>query len=268
MKATRSTRKRPRSRHFSGKTEITDFERILDWACLATACMRQDPTCGEKHRQILKAKGESDNRLREVAQWRRSLVFNAHEKAAFALSESITLIEGNSPSKEVLEEVRCYFGTEEMIRLTMTVAAVNDWISLHSDPLIRVLIVEDDPEDEELFRLQLRRADMERNVIFVRDGHRALELLTPPESEAFRRQLVAVFLDLHLPGLSGPELLRKMRAISGLKDIAVILMTSSNDPDALEACRRLGVASYMQKPITLKGFLHVVADIFPQTVAR
>ena len=239
----------------------TDFEHILEWVCLGAAQVRRNATCIEKHRQVLRTRGETEERLREVADWRGSFAFTAREKAALSVSESISLNESKEASKYILEEARRYFETSEIVRLIMAVTAVNDWIDLHSNPAMRILVVEDNPLDQELLRLQLLKTEMEKNVTFVSDGLRALELLTDSEGESFRRELVAIFLDVHLPGMGGIELLRRIRALPDMKDFPVIVMTSSNDPRDMEECLRLK-ATFVPKPVTYSSLFNAVADIF------
>ncbi len=262
MKTNTSVRNSPRDQdRLSNAPPDADFEHIQEWACLGAAQVRRNAVCIEKHRQILKAKGETEERQREVADWRRSPAFTAREKAALSVSESISLNESKESSKYVLEEARRYFDASEMVRLIMAVTAVNDWINLHSNPALRVLVVEDNPLDQELLRLQLLKSGMEENVTFVSDGLRALELLTDSEGESFRRELVAIFLDVHLPGMGGIELLRRIRALPDMKDFPVIVMTSSNDPRDVEECQRLK-STFVPKPVTYSSFFNAVANIF------
>jgi CheY-like chemotaxis protein len=58
------------------------------------------------------------------------------------------------------------------------------------------------------------------------------------------------------------KLLQQMRALPKLAGLPVIVMTSSNDPRDLEECRRLGVESYVKKPVTSQSFSQAVANIF------
>jgi CheY-like chemotaxis protein len=71
-----------------------------------------------------------------------------------------------------------------------------------------------------------------------------------------------VFLDLQLPTLTGLQLLEAIRADDRIKDVPVIVMTSSNDPADLDRCRELGVFSFVQKPLTFASFAKAFADTF------
>lgn len=125
---------------------------------------------------------------------------------------------------------------------------------------VRVLVVEDNADDRELLLRQLRKTGMADQVKFISDGKEALQYLTVP-NPATVDELVAIFLDLNLPSLSGLDLLRTLRERDSL-NTPVIVMTSSNDPRDLEECRRLKVTQYVSKPVTFTSFSKAVADIF------
>ena len=129
------------------------------------------------------------------------------------------------------------------------------------DNSVRVLVIEDNPDDRELLLRQLRKSGMDSHVKFIADGKEALDFLTgplapPPES------LIAILLDLRLPSLPGLELLRRLRARGNFRNVPVMVMTSSNDPNDLEECRKLKVINYVTKPITFSSFSKAVADVF------
>ena len=129
---------------------------------------------------------------------------------------------------------------------------------------IRVLVVEDNPNDQELLRHQLRKTPLGDHILFLSDPRKALTLLTGPDSAPLRLALVALFLDVNLPYMSGIDLLRKLRKVERLDAIPVIVMTSSPHPDTLAACKELDVAYVAEKPVTVSQFSKVLADLFHQ----
>jgi len=77
----------------------------------------------------------------------------------------------------------------------------------------RVLVVEDNELDQELLSRELRRTPFGDSTLFLSDPRRALELLTGDGAEDFRKNLVAIFLDVHLPYMSGLDVLRSLREL-------------------------------------------------------
>jgi len=134
---------------------------------------------------------------------------------------------------------------------------------------VRILVVEDNPNDQELLHHQLRKTPLGDHILFFTDPSKALALLRDPGSAALRAGLVALFLDVNLPGMSGIELLRRVRQIDGMDQVPVIVMTTNPHPDTLAACKELNVAYFAEKPVTLSHFSKVLADLFhhPQTAS-
>ena len=127
---------------------------------------------------------------------------------------------------------------------------------------VRVLVIEDDANDRELLLRQLRKSGLDNHVRFIADGREALDFLTGPKAAHRAEELIAILLDLRLPSLSGLEVLRRLRARNDLRAVPVIVMTSSNDPNDLEECRKLKVLNYISKPVTFSSFSKAVADVF------
>jgi len=124
----------------------------------------------------------------------------------------------------------------------------------------RILIIEDNPDDEILLLRQLKKAQLDRHVRVIHDGEKALSYLTNPRFKA--ETLAAVFLDLKLPKISGLKILEAIRADDHLQNLPVIVMTSSNSPEDLEQCRKLGTAAFVAKPLTFSSFAKAFADTF------
>jgi two-component system, response regulator len=124
-----------------------------------------------------------------------------------------------------------------------------------------ILLVEDDPADAELTVLSLRKERLANHIEIARDGAEALDFLFCRGAYAersFERPPRLVLLDLKLPRVSGQEVLRAIKADERTRSIPVVVLTSSNQERDLVECYRLGVNSYIQKPVELQKFQEVV----------
>lgn len=148
--------------------------------------------------------------------------------------------------------------------MTLTIEAVNDWIDTHSEMPVRILVVDDSPDDQELLRRQLHKARLDQSVLFIDNGRDAFDLVCGAGSSLVREELIALFLDVHLPGMNGIELLRHIRSLPGMEHFPVIIMTDSRNPQDYEECQQLKVAGFIEKPVTVHTFSKSVANVFHQ----
>jgi CheY-like chemotaxis protein len=256
----RNNRDIPTSTLLSDKFDPTpEFERLLEWVRLGASHVRKNMASIEEHRQRLRARGETKIRLSEFDQWRPSPVFTEREKAGLNLSQALSLPEPDELWTLILKDARRHFSTHQIVRLTLAIVAVNDRIDFHAKSYDRVLVVEDNPWDEEFLLHQLRKTQMADSALFVQNGCEALELIE--DSRRSEWGFMAIFLDLHLPDMSGVELLQRIRTMPGGENIPVIMMTPSKNPRDMEECNRLKVTSYVEKPVTFNSFSKAVANI-------
>jgi len=128
---------------------------------------------------------------------------------------------------------------------------------------VEILLVEDNPEDAEMTMRALRKRNLANQVHWVKDGAEALDFLFCSGAYADRqpgRPPKLVLLDIKMPKIDGIEVLRRVKG-SELRTIPVVVMTSSNEErDVLESYR-LGVNSYIVKPVQFEAFLDVVSSI-------
>jgi len=122
-----------------------------------------------------------------------------------------------------------------------------------------VLVVEDDPNAVLLLDRALARVGLRHLILVVRDGDEAVEYLSGKGRFGDREKFplpCLILLDLKLPRRSGIEVLEWLRAQPGLREMSVVVMTSSSEPTDRRRALELGVAAYMVKPI---GFAELVA---------
>lgn len=130
------------------------------------------------------------------------------------------------------------------------------------ESVIRVLVVEDNDDDQELLLRQLKKAKISERILFIKDGNKAVELLSRDDEQGIRSKLCAVFLDLKLPGTGGIEILRLIRSKPETAHLPVIIMTGSTNPKDMEECQRLKATSYISKPISFQSFCVAIANVF------
>lgn len=119
-----------------------------------------------------------------------------------------------------------------------------------------ILLIEDDPNDAALVLRELRRHHVSVGIRVARDGAEAVELLFGPSAAATRPSLI--LLDLKLPKIDGIEVLRALKADPRTSTIPVVVLTSSREIRDLGDCYRLGVNSYVVKPVEFEEFREVV----------
>ena len=126
-----------------------------------------------------------------------------------------------------------------------------------------ILLVEDNPDDEELTLLALKQGKILNDVIVARDGVEALDYLFGTGSYAGQdvRLPQVILLDLKLPRLGGLEVLDRVRANPATALIPVVVMTSSSQEEDLLASYRLGANSYVRKPVGFHAFSDAVQKV-------
>lgn len=127
-----------------------------------------------------------------------------------------------------------------------------------------ILLVEDNPDDEELTLRALRKNHISNEVVVARDGVEALDYLFGTGTYAGRDQNhwpEVVLLDLKLPKIDGLEVLRRIRADEGTKLLPVVMLTSSVEEHDLAQCYATGVNSYVRKPVNFVEFMEVVKQL-------
>jgi two-component system response regulator len=129
---------------------------------------------------------------------------------------------------------------------------------------MEILLVEDNPDDVRLTLHALRKERLLNNIHVVRDGAEALEFLFCTDRYAHRRteqRPKLILLDLKLPFVDGIEVLRSIKADSGTRTIPVVIMTSSREECDLVESYKLGVNSYIIKPVDFNQFGDVVRQL-------
>ncbi len=127
-----------------------------------------------------------------------------------------------------------------------------------------ILLVEDNPNDEELTLRAMRKAQVANVITVVRDGAEALDWLFArgPHGGRDPQQAPAmVLLDLKLPKVTGLDVLQHIRSDPRTRLIPVVVLTTSNeDRDIIESYGR-GANSFIRKPVDFTAFMSAVAQL-------
>jgi two-component system, response regulator len=129
---------------------------------------------------------------------------------------------------------------------------------------IEILLVEDNPADVELTLRALKKHNLTNNVQVVNDGAQALDYLFgtgPFAGQTHQPSPKVVFLDLKLPKVDGREVLRRMKADAKTRIIPVVVLTSSKEESDIAESYKLGVNSYVVKPLDFDKFVEAVSQL-------
>jgi len=129
---------------------------------------------------------------------------------------------------------------------------------------IEILLVEDNPNDIELTLRALKKHNLANKVHVVKDGAEALDYLFANNSYADRdltQSPKVVLLDLKLPKVDGLEVLRQVKSDERTKTIPVVVLTSSREEQDMIESYKLGVNSYIVKPVDFDKFLDAVGEL-------
>jgi len=127
-----------------------------------------------------------------------------------------------------------------------------------------ILLVEDNPDDEELTIMALKQSKILNHVTVARDGVEALDYLFCTgkfEGRNMHDLPQLVLLDLKLPKMGGLDVLKKMREEPQTKFVPVVVMTSSSEEEDVIASYRFGANSYVRKPVEFHRFVDAVGQL-------
>lgn len=125
---------------------------------------------------------------------------------------------------------------------------------------VDILLVEDNPNDAEMTIKALAEKRLANRVLHLKDGAEALDFLFGAAGTA-TAALKVVLLDIKLPKVDGMEVLAKMKADERLKLIPVVILTSSREERDVVESYRLGVNSYIVKPVDFEQFANSVQEL-------
>jgi CheY-like chemotaxis protein len=129
---------------------------------------------------------------------------------------------------------------------------------------VEILLVEDNPQDLELALRALRKANLTNRIQIARDGAEALAFVFCEGAHAARKIEDApkvILLDLKLPKIDGMEVLQRIKSDPRTKSIPVVVLTSSKEQKDIVDSYKLGVNSYIVKPVNFERFAAAVQEL-------
>jgi CheY-like chemotaxis protein len=121
---------------------------------------------------------------------------------------------------------------------------------------IRILYIEDDPDDVELLQDSLTNHGVDYDMEVIMDGKEAIDFLRKCVSSPN-----VIVLDYNLPKVHGREILKEIRSLNLLSDLPVLILTTSSSQADINTAMANGASRYMIKPTTLAGIKNTVDSI-------
>ena len=129
---------------------------------------------------------------------------------------------------------------------------------------IDILLVEDNADHAALTMRALRDGNMLNEIFWMKDGQEAVDFLDRAGRYAVPAQPPRpglILLDIRLPKLDGHEVLRHIKSDPVLRSIPVVMLTTSERDDEINACYEAGVNSYVSKPVKFADFVQTIKSL-------
>lgn len=129
---------------------------------------------------------------------------------------------------------------------------------------VEILLVEDNPQDLEMTQRALRKANLANRIQVARDGVEAIEFIFCQGPHAGRKiedMPHVILLDLKLPRIDGLEVLKRVKSDVRTRSIPIVMLTSSKEQNDVVESYRLGVNSYIVKPVHFEDFVTALQQL-------
>lgn len=135
---------------------------------------------------------------------------------------------------------------------------------MEENKAVDILYIEDNPHEAELTIRSLKKHNLANKLVHINDGADALDFIFSKGDYANRensKNPKLIILDLKLPKVGGLEILRQIKADELTKMIPVVILTSSQEDKDIIESHKLGVNSYIVKPVNFESFSKAVIDL-------
>ena len=126
---------------------------------------------------------------------------------------------------------------------------------------VEILLVDDSPEDIELTMEALQEFNLADNVSVVHDGEAAMAYLHREGNYKLAPRPSLIFLDLNMPKMDGREVLDQIKSNENLKDIVVVILTTSSDEVDIKKSYKGYANCYVTKPNAMSQFMKAIQSI-------
>lgn len=129
---------------------------------------------------------------------------------------------------------------------------------------VDVLLVEDDAFDAELIIREIKKNGVINSLVHMRDGEAALNFIFPPGEDPMAPASVLpklILLDIKMPKINGFEVLEKIKKDHRLRNIPVVILTSSKESPDIRRGYELGANSYIVKPVSFEKFSAAIKEL-------
>ena len=129
---------------------------------------------------------------------------------------------------------------------------------------MKIYVVEDDVNQAMSTRLALEKMASDISVCYSASADDAIELLLPANGQPLHWEPDLIFLDIHMPGIDGIEMLRRLKADQRTKHIPTIMFTATLEADAEQRCLDLGTAGFVHKPTDWREYHKALEEVVMQ----
>ncbi len=126
---------------------------------------------------------------------------------------------------------------------------------------IEILLIEDNPNDAELTLRALKKNHLANKILHLKDGEEAINYLFPENGLSHNAIPKVILLDLKLPKVDGIQILKRLKSDERTKLIPVVVLTSSQEERDIVESYKLGVNSYVTKPVGFEKFINAVSNL-------
>ncbi len=128
---------------------------------------------------------------------------------------------------------------------------------------LTLLLVDDDPAHSTLIKRNLLKCGVNNEIVLLNSGQQLLDFLFAEGSYKNRNKpdKVIILLDINMPGISGTEILKHLKAGELTRKIPIFMLTTTDDPAEIDECFRLGCNAYLIKPVEHKEFASTIQQL-------